>query len=97
MTKLNQSIEKPTAKAYSFVRTAMPYVGTDVIKVAMLYDKNSVEPVGEPKVLTDYPFDDATKKHRVPLIQTFKVLSSGEQMWWLTILNRKALTVELQM
>ena len=78
VTKLNRSSEKPGNKEYSFVQTTTPYIGTDVIKVSMLYDKNSVEPVGEATLLTDYPFDEATKKHRPPMIQTFRVLSNDE-------------------
>ncbi|MCW7553129.1 ExeM/NucH family extracellular endonuclease [Endozoicomonas gorgoniicola] len=75
---LNKAFEDDPETHYEFVRTSDKYIGQDVIKVAMIYNTHRVEPEGEPTVLKIYPFDEKTKKHRQPIIQTFKYTNSNE-------------------
>ena len=77
---LNESSEKAPGKVYSYVRTGEKYIGDDVIKISLIYDSESMDPVGEAVVLEEYPFDSATGKHRPPIIQTFKQKSTGEEV-----------------
>ncbi|WP_252179869.1 ExeM/NucH family extracellular endonuclease [Endozoicomonas sp. 4G] len=77
---LNASAEKTPGAVYSFVKTSDEYVGTDAIKVSLLYNESAFELVGAPVVLTEYPFDNTTAKHRPPMIQTFKDKISGEEL-----------------
>ena len=76
---LNESSEKPADSSFSFVSTTDKYVGTDVIKVSLVYNETAVEPVGDAIVLTAYPFDETTAKHRPPVIQTFKDIALGNE------------------
>ncbi len=76
---LNASHEKPVEKTYRYVATNSKYAGTDVIKVALIYNSAAVTPVGDAIVLEAYPFDATTAKHRPPLLQTFKVNDGGAE------------------
>ncbi|WP_051326630.1 ExeM/NucH family extracellular endonuclease [Aliagarivorans taiwanensis] len=65
---------------YAFVAPAAGLVGNDAIAVGLIYRPAVVATAGEAELLEAYPFDAATAKHRVPLIQRFEVLASGEQL-----------------
>ncbi|WP_461537641.1 ExeM/NucH family extracellular endonuclease [Spongorhabdus nitratireducens] len=80
VTELNASSEKATGKDYAFVQTTEKFIGSDVIKVSIIYNKAAVEPVGNPVILTEYPFDETTAKHRPPMIQTFKQKSDNKEI-----------------
>ncbi len=72
-------INKVSNKTYDYIRTDADLIGTDVIKVSLIYNKDAVEPAGKPVILTEYPFDKDTKKHRPPMIQTFKEKATGKE------------------
>lgn len=77
---MNNSAERPRGKRYAYARTTEAFVGSDVIKVALVYNKRAVKPVGDMVALTQYPFDETTAKHRPPVIQTFKEKASGKKL-----------------
>ncbi|MBZ0307049.1 MAG: ExeM/NucH family extracellular endonuclease, partial [Anaerolineae bacterium] len=58
---------------YAFVAPEFE-LGTDEIKVALIYRTDTVQPVGGPATTYDYPFD----QRRPPLAQTFEELATGE-------------------
>lgn len=58
--------------AERYAWTGHPYPGTDEIKVAFLYDRTAVTPVGEPRSSRDDVFD------RPPLAQTFRPAAGGD-------------------
>ena len=82
LVKSDNGLSKQSGKNYDYVTTAdRSNIGTDVIKVSLVYNKDTVEPVGEVKIIDDtFPFDKDTKKHRPPMIQTFKDINSGKEI-----------------
>lgn len=68
---LNESID-PATPTYSFISDPATGVGTDAIKVAIIYKPAVVTPVGVSLSSTDAIFD------RLPVAQTFKLNQSGE-------------------
>ncbi|MFD1716318.1 ExeM/NucH family extracellular endonuclease [Georgenia deserti] len=69
--------ETEGAGTYDYIDTGV--LGTDAIRVGMLYQPGVVEPVGDPAVLdstVDPRFDDT--KNRPMLTQTFRELATGE-------------------
>ncbi|MGI9277699.1 MAG: ExeM/NucH family extracellular endonuclease [Endozoicomonas sp.] len=80
VTGFNASSEKSADKTYAISATDETYIGSDVIKVALIYNSEVVEPVGAAQTITAYPFDEETAKHRPPVIQTFKDLRTGKQV-----------------
>nr|WP_283777725.1 ExeM/NucH family extracellular endonuclease [Sansalvadorimonas sp. 2012CJ34-2] len=80
VNQLNASSDKPQGKNYDFVRSSDQFIGNDVIKVSIIYDKNSVETVGQPTILKAYPFDEVTGKHRPPMVQTFKQKNTDKEL-----------------
>jgi hypothetical protein len=66
------------AGTYAPIETG--FIGTDVIKVALIYRPDAVQPVGPHRVLTsadDPRFDD--RRNRPTLVQTFEEIGTGER------------------
>ena len=80
VTGLNASSEKSADKTYAISETEETFIGSDVIKVALIYNSEVVEPVGAAQTITAYPFDEETAKHRPPVIQTFQDLRTRKQV-----------------
>ncbi len=68
------------ALQYQFVEPEVTQVGADAITVGMLYRPAVVTPVAPAQLITGYPFDPATAKHRVPLSQRFVFNSTQQQL-----------------
>ena len=66
----------PSGTSYAYVDPGVDRLGTDQIKVAIVYRIESVEPVGDPAVL---PADELPEMNRPPLAQTFAERSSGAE------------------
>ncbi|MCE0555423.1 ExeM/NucH family extracellular endonuclease [Motilimonas sp. E26] len=67
------------ANQYDYIRPIQDRAGADAITVGIIYKPSQVKPVGDVVLLTAYPFDEQTQKHRIPMIQTFEYLATGEQ------------------
>jgi predicted extracellular nuclease len=67
---------------YRFINTGV--IGSDAIKVGVIYEPGMVAPVGLTAILDDLSFTDPAKtgepKNRPAMAQTFVELSSGEQL-----------------
>jgi len=78
--RLNAALPVGSGRAYSFVPTAL--IGTDAIKVGLLYNNQAVAPSGAVQVLGTAAFVDplstGTPKNRPALAQAFRELASGE-------------------
>lgn len=75
VTLLNeQSVAYRGSGTYAFVAPEFD-LGTDEIKVALIYRQNTVELAGQPATTTESPFGH----RRPPLAATFKEKSSGEK------------------
>jgi predicted extracellular nuclease len=74
VTGLNEYLGAPV---YAAVNDTGLNVGTDAIKVAMIYKTATVSPVGP---ASSYPDDSFLGQGRVPVAQTFEQLSTGEQL-----------------
>ncbi|WP_158527312.1 ExeM/NucH family extracellular endonuclease [Pelagibaculum spongiae] len=61
---------------WQFAKPDADQVGSDAIAVGLIYRSDRVELTSIPQLLTSYPFDAATSKHRQPLIATFQQLES---------------------
>jgi predicted extracellular nuclease len=70
VTKLNNSLN---ADLYKFISTNTLMTGSDVIKVALIYNQQKIKVLGNPIVLKDNIFD------RYPTIQTFEDIISREK------------------
>ncbi len=65
----------PSGTSYSAIAPSFA-LGTDVIRVALIYRNETVTPVGLPATTTDVSFSRA----RPPLAQTFQELEGGEKL-----------------
>jgi uncharacterized protein len=90
VTKLN-SATAPGMYAFIDVDTATGQInamGTDAIKVGLLYKPAKVTPVGQTAALNSVAFvngGDATARNRPALAQAFQQNSSGE--WFIVVVN----------
>jgi len=80
LADLTAALNAATAPGtYAYVDTGV--IGTDAIKVALIYKRAAVTPLGDWKILTsavDPRFDDT--RNRPALAQTFRHLGSGEAL-----------------
>ncbi|MHB1241869.1 MAG: ExeM/NucH family extracellular endonuclease [Gaiellaceae bacterium] len=80
LAELTAALNAATAPGtYAYVDTGV--IGTDAIKVALIYKRAAVAPLGDWKILTaavDPRFDDT--RNRPALAQTFRHLGSGEAL-----------------
>lgn len=78
--RLNAAQVGGSGRAYSFVPTGM--IGTDAIKVGLIYNNRAVAPSGAAQILGSQAFVDpltsGTPKNRPALAQAFRELASGE-------------------
>jgi len=66
----------PSGTSYAYLDPGVEQLGTDQIKVAIVYRVETVEPVGDPAIL---PADELPELNRPPLAQTFAERSSGAE------------------
>jgi len=80
LAELTAALNAATAPGtYAYIDTGV--IGTDAIKVALIYKRAAVAPLGDWKILTsavDPRFDDT--RNRPALAQTFRHLGSGEAL-----------------
>ena len=78
--RLNAALPVGSGRTYSYVPTGL--IGTDAIKVGLIYNNQAVEPSGSARVLGAQAFVDplstGTPKNRPALAQAFSERSSGE-------------------
>ncbi|MDH4405069.1 MAG: ExeM/NucH family extracellular endonuclease [Cyanobium sp. D14.bin.5] len=78
--RLNGALPANSGRSYSFVPTGL--IGTDAIKVGLIYNNLAVAANGAARVLDTAAFTDplasGTPKNRPALAQTFRELASGE-------------------
>jgi predicted extracellular nuclease/phosphodiesterase/alkaline phosphatase D-like protein len=78
--RLNAALPADSGRAYSYVPTGL--IGSDAIKVGLIYNNRAVTPSGAARVLDAAAFTDplasGTPKNRPALAQTFRELTSGE-------------------
>lgn len=78
--RLNAALPAESGRSYSFVPTGL--IGSDAIKVGLIYNSQAVAPSGTAEVLDEASFTDplasGTPKNRPSLAQTFRDLASGE-------------------
>jgi predicted extracellular nuclease/phosphodiesterase/alkaline phosphatase D-like protein len=78
--RLNDAQPAGSTRTYSFVPTGL--IGSDAIKVGLIYNNLAVAPSGTAQVLDEATFTDplasGTPKNRPALAQTFRDLASGE-------------------
>ncbi|MCX5928026.1 MAG: ExeM/NucH family extracellular endonuclease [Cyanobium sp. LacPavin_0920_WC12_MAG_63_22] len=78
--RLNGALPANSGRAYSFVPTGL--IGSDAIKVGLIYNNLAVAANGAARVLDTAAFTDplasGTPKNRPALAQTFRELASGE-------------------
>ena len=60
---------------YAFVNPGLPNLGGDEISVGLIYRTQVVQALGAAATLSAFPFNTL---NRQPLVQTFKVISTGE-------------------
>jgi predicted extracellular nuclease/endonuclease I len=65
---------------WQFIEPQLDKVGSDAVTVGIIYRSNRVQPIGIPTVITDAPFDEQTKAHRPPMIQSFKPINGGKEI-----------------
>ena len=80
VARLNGAQAEASGRAYSFIPTGL--IGSDAIKVGLIYNNLAVAPSGAAQVLAEAAFTDplasGTPKNRPALAQTFRELASGE-------------------
>ena len=78
--RLNDAQPSGSGRAFSYVPTGL--IGSDAIKVGLIYNNLAVAPSGTAQVLDEATFTDplasGTPKNRPALAQTFRDLASGE-------------------
>jgi predicted extracellular nuclease len=67
----------PAGTTYAFVNAAAVDITTDVIHVALIYRKETVEEVGTPAMLSDVAFNNLARN---PLAQTFRQKATGGKL-----------------
>ncbi|TMO78054.1 ExeM/NucH family extracellular endonuclease [Pseudoalteromonas aurantia] len=72
--------ERDQQHTWQFVNPKLDKVGSDAVTVGIIYRSNRVQPVGVPQVITDAPFDEQTKAHRPPMMQSFKPITGGKEI-----------------
>ena len=78
VTQLNASLTEQMQ--YQAVIAGDGSVGGDSITSAIIYRGSVVEPIGEAALFTEYPFDQNTARHRIPLIQRFLHLQTDNAL-----------------
>ena len=80
VARLNGAQAEGSGRTYSYVPTGL--IGSDAIKVGLIYNTLAVAPSGNAQVLAETAFTDplasGTPKNRPALAQTFRQLTSGE-------------------
>ncbi|WP_216920735.1 ExeM/NucH family extracellular endonuclease [Synechococcus sp. CCAP 1479/9] len=80
VARLNAAQPSGSARLYSFVPTGL--IGSDAIKVGLIYDSRTVAPTGPARVLDSAGFTDplatGSPLNRPALAQGFRELASGE-------------------
>jgi predicted extracellular nuclease len=78
--RLNVALPADSGRAYSHVSTGL--IGSDAIKVGLIYNNRAVAPSGAARILDAAAFTDplssGTPKNRPALAQAFRELASGE-------------------
>lgn len=78
--RLNAALPAGSGRAYSHVSTGL--IGSDAIKVGLIYNHRAVAPSGAARILDAAAFTDplasGTLKNRPALAQAFRELASGE-------------------
>jgi predicted extracellular nuclease/phosphodiesterase/alkaline phosphatase D-like protein len=78
--RLNAALPAGSGRAYSHVSTGL--IGSDAIKVGLIYNNRAVAPSGAARILDAAAFTDplasGTPKNRPALAQAFRELASGE-------------------
>jgi predicted extracellular nuclease/phosphodiesterase/alkaline phosphatase D-like protein len=78
--RLNAALPAGSGRIYAYVRTGL--IGTDAIKVGILYNSNAVALDGAPSLLSAASFTDplgsGVSKNRPALAQAFRDLATGE-------------------
>ncbi|MBQ4845346.1 ExeM/NucH family extracellular endonuclease [Pseudoalteromonas sp. MMG005] len=72
--------ERDKQHTWRFINPKLEKVGSDAVTVGLIYRSDRVLPVGIPEVVTDAPFDEQTKAHRPPMMQSFKPLNGGKEI-----------------
>ncbi|MCG7550151.1 ExeM/NucH family extracellular endonuclease [Pseudoalteromonas sp. Of7M-16] len=70
--------ERDDVNDWAFINPQLEQVGTDAVTVGIIYRANRVVPQGSAHVITEAPFDEATRAHRPPMLQTFKPINGGK-------------------
>lgn len=71
---LNQGADNP----WQYITPTVDKLGSASISVAIIYRAKRLQPVGEAIHINDKPFDAETRRHRTPLLQTFKTVDGDE-------------------
>ncbi|WP_163130818.1 ExeM/NucH family extracellular endonuclease [Agarivorans sp. Alg241-V36] len=71
----------PAEQHYTVVKPLTERIGEDMITVGLIYQPSVVQVDGDAQLINAYPFDQATAKHRVPLVQKFSMLAGGESFY----------------
>ncbi|WP_081216113.1 ExeM/NucH family extracellular endonuclease [Pseudoalteromonas luteoviolacea] len=72
--------ERDDVNDWAFIDPKLDQVGTDSVTVGIIYRAKRVAPVGSAQVITDAPFDEATRAHRPPMLQSFKPINGGKEV-----------------
>ncbi|WP_081231701.1 ExeM/NucH family extracellular endonuclease [Pseudoalteromonas luteoviolacea] len=72
--------ERDDVNDWAFIDPKLDQVGTDSVTVGIIYRANRVAPQGTAQVITDAPFDEATRAHRPPMLQSFKPINGGKEV-----------------
>ncbi|AOT11084.1 hypothetical protein S4054249_24945 [Pseudoalteromonas luteoviolacea] len=72
--------ERDDTNDWAFINPQIGQIGTDAVTVGIIYRANRVIPQGSAQVITDAPFDEATRAHRPPMLQSFKPMNGGKEI-----------------
>ncbi|KZN77556.1 ExeM/NucH family extracellular endonuclease [Pseudoalteromonas luteoviolacea] len=72
--------ERDGTNNWAYINPQLEQVGTDAVTVGIIYRDNRVTPQGSAQVITDAPFDEATRAHRPPMLQSFKPINGGKEI-----------------
>ncbi|KZN59327.1 hypothetical protein N473_03970 [Pseudoalteromonas luteoviolacea CPMOR-1] len=72
--------ERDDTNDWAFINPQIEQVGTDAVTVGIIYRANRVIPQGNAQVITETPFDEATRAHRPPMLQSFKPIKGGKEI-----------------
>ena len=73
---LVNALNQATDNHWQYITPVVDQLGTASISVAIIYRDKRVQPIDQAIHISKKPFDVDTRRHRTPLLQTFKVVDS---------------------